>query len=824
MSDRLYQAVDAIAKLVSEAVTGSPSEVNASEVLAQLMAAEESEPVEQPETNVPQQQVERGEKSNLFIEDEEMREIYKISASEHLQKLEAGLLHLEKHPDDRERLEEVLRSAHSMKGDSRMLGVQEVESIAHQMEQVLGKLREDERALQGGMSDRLYQAVDAIAKLVSEAVTGAASGVNTLKVLAQLMGAQSDRSLPQQEGTSEAEQPKTNLPQKPVSRSEQKTVLQKEQSTDVGSKVSHSQPGIGIKNYRIESVRVATRDLDALMTQAGELTVTKIRMATHLDQIEEIVTLWEEWSRHTNANKFVVEGSFRDNFQEKNEEYLEYLGAFANKLRTRVSEDVARLETIASELDSGIRTLRLLPLSTIFNLFTRVVRDLSRQQGKQVELVIEGGDTKADKRILEEMKDPLMHMIRNSVDHGIETPAERERQGKVTTATIWLRGYQTGNSIIIEIVDDGRGLDIEGIKQTALKRGNWSQAELDAMTPQQIQSLIFDSGFSTRKTVTEISGRGVGLDVVRSNIEKLKGSIEVKSTLGKGCSFRIELSTTVATAPVMIAAVNGRPYALPVEFVETTLLIHEYEIFTIEGRDTYAIDGEPVSLARLTDLLELGNGTSSRENEKDEQIPCIIIKVGQDRLGLMVDDLLDQQDAILKPQSKLLKRVRNVTGATILSTGEVCIVLNPQDLLKSVQKGSAPIRKAPIAVADEKKSKPVILVADDSIAIRTQEKRILETAGYEVVTAVDGLEAYNKLRTRQFDAVVSDVQMPNLDGLSLAARIRQHKEYNELPIVLVTSLASEEDKRRGAEAGANAYLPKGTFSQEELVETLRRLV
>jgi len=189
-----------------------------------------------------------------------------------------------------------------------------------------------------------------------------------------------------------------------------------------------------------------------------------------------------------------------------------------------------------------------------------------------------------------------------------------------------------------------------------------------------------------------------------------------------------------------------------------------------------------------------------------------------------VDDLLDEQDAILKPQSKLLKRVRNVTGATILSTGEVCIVLNPQDLLKLVQKRSVSIRKTPIAVVEEKKSKPVILVADDSIAIRTQEKRILEAAGYEVVTAVDGLEAYNKLRTRDFDAVVSDVQMPNLDGLSLAARIRQHKEYNELPIVLVTSLASDEDKRRGAEAGANAYIPKGTFSQEELVETLRRLV
>ncbi|MGK7904239.1 MAG: response regulator [Hormoscilla sp.] len=778
----------------------------------------------------------------MFIADDELREVYKTSASEHLQKIEAGLLHLEKHPDDAERLEEVLRSAHSLKGDSRMLGVKDVETVAHQIEHVLGKLKEDQNALQGDTSDRLYRALDALSKLVSEAVTGVPSGVNTLLVLAQLMGAQPQKTtLPQPEETSSTEKttlppervttskPKIALPPEQVTTSKQKTTPQ-QQGPKVASPTQHSQPERVIQNYRIESVRVRTRDLDALMTQAGELTVTKIRIGTHLEQIEEIVTLWEEWSRQINANRFAVDGAVggavRDNFQQENEEYLESLGSLANQLRKRVSEDVARLEAIASELDSGIRTLRLLPLSTIFHLFTRVVRDLSRQQGKQVELVIEGGDTKADKRILEEMKDPLMHMIRNSVDHGIETPAERLKQGKPPTATIRLRGYQTGNSIIIEIVDDGRGLDLEGIKQTALRRGNWSQAELDAMTPKQIQSLIFASGFSTRKTVTEISGRGVGLDVVRANIEKLKGSIEVESTPGKGCSFWIALSTSLATTPVLIVGVDGRPYALPVEFVETTLLIEEYEIFTIEGRDTYAIDGEPVSLVKLTDLLELGKGSSGREKEEDEQMSCIIIKVGQERLGLLVDDLLDEQDAILKPQSKLLKRVRNVTGATILSTGEVCIILNPQDLLLSVQKQTAPIRKAsvPVAVVEEKKSKLAILVADDSIAIRTQEKRILEAAGYEVVTAVDGLDAYNKLRTRDFDAVVSDVQMPNLDGLSLAARIRQHREYNELPIVLVTSLASDEDKRRGAEAGANAYIPKGTFSQEELVETLRRLV
>jgi two-component system chemotaxis sensor kinase CheA len=271
--------------------------------------------------------------------------------------------------------------------------------------------------------------------------------------------------------------------------------------------------------------------------------------------------------------------------------------------------------------------------------------------------------------------------------------------------------------------------------------------------------------------------------------------------------------------------VSGKAYALPVEFVQTTRLISQAQIFTIEGRETLVLDGHPVSVARLADLLELSvvSSNGQRTTATDlEQLPCIILKVGEEQLGLFVDGWVDQQDVVLKSQSKLLKRVRNVLGATILGTGEVCMILNPSDLIKSVRKRT-PLVKSLTPITKETR-KPVILLAEDSIAIRTQEKRILEGAGYEVVTAVDGLDGFNKLKTRSFDAVISDVQMPNLDGLDFAARIRQNKEYNEIPIILVTSLASDEDKRRGAEAGANAYIPKGNFSQEVLLETLRRLV
>jgi len=570
------------------------------------------------------------------------------------------------------------------------------------------------------------------------------------------------------------------------------------------------------------------------MTHAGELTVTKIRVAHRLGEIEAITTLWEEWNRDFFVNRFLFDegkstknskqqGQQLQQFYNRAEGYLQSLGNLAERLRSSLYEDITRLEMISDELEEGIRTLRLLPLSTLFKIFPRMVRDLARQEKKLVQLVIEGGETRADKRILEEMRDPLMHMIRNAIDHGVELPARRRQQGKPELATIILRSYQTPSSIIIEVEDDGKGLDLEAIKETALRRGLVRAEELETLTEGQIQNLILQPGFSTCTLVTEISGRGVGLDVLRSNVERLKGTIEVFSRPSQGCKIRIQLGTTLTTAHVMIVALQNRSYAIPVEFVQTACLVNPQEIFTIEGRETILYNQQPISVVKLTDLLELSTPLNAIPAIKKTQWPCIIVRSSNDRLGLFVDDLLDEQDVVLKPQSQLLKRVRNVSGATILGTGEVCMVLNPQDLIQSVRhKQNSSVGTA--LANGPLKQQHVVLLVEDSIATRTQEKRILEAAGYDVITAVDGMDGFNKLQTRSIDAVVSDVQMPNLDGLGLTERIRQHKEYNEIPVILVTTLASDEDRRRGAEAGANAYITKGSFTQDVLLDTLQRLI
>ncbi|MEG4036067.1 hybrid sensor histidine kinase/response regulator [Microcoleus sp. S36b_A4] len=831
-----------------------------------------------------------------MIEDQELRDVFKVASQEHLQKLDDGLLYLEQYPSDLAKLEQLLRETHSLKGDAGMLGVKNVASLAHQMEHILGAVKRGETQLNSDISDRLLQGLDAMRKLVNEAVTGEDSGVNTFYILASMMGASSQ---PQPQAAASIVDPSSSqVPEQPLVEAQFTEPYTKELETNVETSEvlnleknfsflplqsnpeflleaqnlpapsgpateSASQSAVtasSTSSYRIETIRVATQNLDDLMTQAGELTVTKTRLGHRVADIEQITTLWEEWSREYFVTSLTVDrmqidengikasGKFSQlqDYYQRTEERLERLGTLVNRLRNRVYEDTARLELITEALESGIRTLRLLPLSTIFNLFPRTVRDLAKREGKEVALVIEGGETTADKRILEEMKDPLMHMLRNAIDHGIETVEERKKLGKPPVATLRIKGYNIASNIIIEVADDGRGLNLESIKQTAVKRNICTLEQLAEMTENQVQSLIFTPGFSTKKFVTEVSGRGVGLDVVRTNVEALKGSIQVESLPGKGCTLRLQISTSLATANVLIVTVEDIPYGLPVEFVDTAQLVSQSEIFAIEGKETILSKGQPLSVAHLTDLLALNNRKGWQKsrylrqetgseisiknqnyfrNSSSAKMPCIVLKVGEERLGLFVNALIDEQDVVMKPQSLLLKRVRNVSGATILGTGEVCMVLNPHDLIKSVrQQVSSRGVSGARSQLETASRKQVILLAEDSIATRTQEKRILEGAGYEVVTAVDGLDAFHKLKTRDFDAVISDIQMPNLDGLALTIKIREQKEYSELPIILVTSLASDEDKKRGADAGANAYIPKGTFNQDVLVETLKRLV
>ena len=771
----------------------------------------------------------------MFIEDDELRELYKVASTDHIEKIETGLLHLEKYPSDQAKLDELLRATHSLKGDSRMLGVEEAEMLVHQMEDLLNEVKESQGLVSEALCDRLYQGIDAVKKVAREAVTGEPSGVSVFHVIAQLMGAEAES---ESESESLVFDETTVAVDENIENSQEvkdNTVFNVEEIFGANSSNSSS-PETPNKAYteehQIDTVRVDFNKLDTLMDQAGELLATKMRLARRDYDVSQIFQLWEDWSRNLSLNQTLFQELEHrltpeelkplEKFEQINQQYLEKLGGFVTKLQNIVVEDNARLESVTNDLESGIRNLRVVPLSNIFNLFPRMVRDLGKQLNKKIDFQIEGGDTAVDKRILEAIKDPLTHIIRNAIDHGLETPEERVLVEKTSTASLTLRGYQNGNNIVIESIDDGKGLDIAKIKTTAILRCGYTEAELEKMKDNQIQSLIFAPGFSTRTEVSEISGRGVGLDVVRTNVERLKGSIQVESIPNQGCKFQITLPTSLSTTQVLLVEVNKTPYALPIDFLDKMILVAKTDIFLLEGTPTISWKDEPLSVVWLTDLL----GLSSKQSDSllEQKIPCVILKVGSERLGIFVDDFFDQQNIILKSQSKLLQKIPNISGATILSGGDICMVLNPKDLILTASHGTA-FAGERSQVLTKAQVKPKVLLVEDSPPIRTQVKRILEGVGYDVTVAVDGLEGFKNIRAgKAFDAVVSDVEMPNLSGLEMTARIREYPEYEELPIILVTTLAKEADKRRGAEAGANAYLTKGDFDQNLLLNTLKRLI
>ncbi len=751
----------------------------------------------------------------MIEHDDELINIFRTESAEHIQRLEEGFLRLEKEPGNQAVLQDTFREAHSLKGAARMVGLTGVEALSHRIEDILGSAKSGAAGLSSGVIDGLCKGLDAIRNIIRQALDGESSDVTVSDVLERMKiapesgaapsaeQARGDQGPEMQEGGPRPSSPGIEGAEAPARRTHP-PVVQPEGSAPVPD-----QPHI--RDFRIDTIRVDTHKLDKLMSQTGELNVTSHRIAQRLEDITDAMALWEGIAR-----KLPASGP-------GDKPVITVFGAVLNAFRGKLYEDSSRLALVAAELQDNSSQLRLLPLSIIFNLFQRMVRDLAKESSKEVALVIEGGDTPADKRIIEEMKDPLIHMVRNAVDHGIETPEERLRKNKPRSGTVTLRASQTPSNVIIEVSDDGRGLDADAIRRAALKGNIANEGELASMSQSQVQSLIFVSGLSTSDFVSDVSGRGVGLDVVRANAERLKGTVHFESSPDRGCSIRVQLPLTLVTSRVMIVAVSGIKYAVSVEHVQTTCLMNLKDAFTIKGRRTIVFDKAPVPVAGLADLLGLKERDTpiKRRDQRPEKLPCVIVSAGDNSLGLLVDELLDEQEVVLKQYSAIVKRARNISGSTILGTGEVCLVLNPFDLIKTFKKIAGPsLGEKP---AGEAESRQRILVAEDSMTVRTQMKRILEGAGYDVTVAVDGLDAYGKLAEGPYDALISDIMMPKMDGLALTGKLRQDKRYREMPVILVTSLASDLDRRRGMEAGANAYITKPSFDQKALLETLRRL-
>lgn len=732
-----------------------------------------------------------------MIEDEELREIFRGESADHLGKLEEGFLQLERNPGDRELLKSLFREAHSMKGAARMLGVSKVERATHRLEDVLGAANRGETSFTSEVVDRLTRGLDGIRALSEEAVTGVPSGVDVEALAAEIAGALKPAGDPA---------PASTVPEAPQ-------VPHEEAAGEPPKPESGRELSSG-------ALRVDSGKLDALLAQVGELTVLRNRAGQRLREVE---ALQEQWERLDQAGR-LAESTAREGGEEyamKRREARLALGDGLGALRRAMQADQQELETGSAALEEGIRDLRLLPWSSLFGQFPRLVRDLARVEEKEVELYLVGEETTADKRLIEEMKAPLTHLIRNAIHHGLEPAAERRAAGKQGAGQLLIQAQREAEQVVLEVEDDGRGLNEEAILQEASKHRHSSGEEHN---PEEAADLIFRSGFTTARMVTDVAGRGVGLDVVRESLRGLKGDIEVRSRPGEGVRFRIRLPASLTTERVFLVKASGWYYALPVSSVEAVARVAEESLFTLEGRTSIDFRGAPLRVAGLENLMAPPPWAQRDDGPTEAKRSCLVLATSRGRVGLLVDDLVDELEVLVHPLGGgLLKRVRNVAGITVLGTGETALVLVSADLVRAVKLGQGAPEMSREAEEEPQRAARILLV-EDSIATRTQEKRILEAEGYEVTAAVDGVEGWNALVEGRYDAVVSDVEMPNMTGLELTAKIRERETYRDLPIVLVTSLAAQDDIHRGMEAGANAYLTKSTFDQSHLIDTLRRLV
>jgi two-component system chemotaxis sensor kinase CheA len=754
-----------------------------------------------------------------MIPDAELFQLFKSESEEHLACLDDGLLRLEKMPADPALLEEVFRESHSLKGAAHMLGLSRIESTAQNLESLFNAARKDESPLTPETVHQMNTALDNLHKRVQEALAGtsqtatpAAAGALTHQPFAESI----TTTLP------DPKEPPT--PETPtLSRSAETSVTPSDVSAGIG------------EPFHINTVRVETHKLDDLLTQVGEISVIHGRAQHRLALMETLQDQWTALERQRrDANR--SRDKAHDPSSTRQIEAMQRFGDLLKQARNGLFYDSARLASTINLLENQVRSIRLLPLSTLLTFFPRMVHDLAQEQGKEAELVIDGGEIILDKRILEEMKDPLTHLLRNAIDHGIEPATERERLGKPRRGTLRLSVTRDSSSVQLEVKDDGRGLDIAAIRNEALKRDLNDKATLAAMPPADLQQLIFTPGFSTTLQVTELSGHGVGLDVVRVNVERMKGSIHLESAAGQGLTVQLRLPLSITTTQILLTKERGRILGLPIEFVYTSRRVRAEDLFTLEGGLAILVEGQPVIAARLGDLLDLPNmpNTTNADTYADdraatppEHLACIVIQTGEGklgRMGLLVEDLTAEEEVVPKPLGPPLIRVRNVSALAMLASGDICPVLNTSDLLRTAYKKRATHQPIKSESRGKTAVKPVVLLVEDSALIRAMEKRILEDAHYEVVTAVDGVDALNALASTPFAAVVSDIMMPNMDGLTLTERIRAEPRYQDMPIILVTTLTSDEDKRRGLETGANAYIPKPSFDQHLLLDTLKRWI
>jgi len=674
-------------------------------------------------------------------------------AREHVRALEHGIPELENGADG-EAVNALFRAAHTIKGSARMLKLMAVSESAHQLEDVLGHLREGKLGYTPALGNRMRRGVDFIARQVDQVADG----------LEPLPADQMPILLPDETGSTPSPAPPASAPVAPVEPPE--------------SRLKSS-----------ETVRISRDRLDQLIKLMGELVSSHARLRQRLADLRKLE------SRRTGCE------------------------ADANRLETftrQLHDDVFFQELLMEELHNRALVMRMLPLEVLFESVPRMMRELGQSLGKEIECTLTGMDIGLDRQLIDRLADPVVHLLRNAADHGIECADVRQKAGKPRYGTIKLTAAQDGNRVVIEVSDDGAGLALAAIREKAVRKGLLTPDQI--LTDDEVIDLIFVPGFSTQSFITDVSGRGVGMDVVkRCVVDELHGVIQVETEPGKGTRFQLKLPLSLAVMRVLLVSVDTTLFGFTAQSVAGILKIPSERLMSVTGREAVIIGNEFVPVVSLAELVCM------KAPPPDQTLLLVILQVQSEKMAVRVDELLDERDMVIKPLPPHLHFLNGVAGMVLTGQNTLVSILHVPALFEQAR-AARTVTPVPDTPKRGETRRLQVLVADDSLNTRELERDVLEAQGYEVTLAADGLEALRMARLQRFDAVLTDVEMPNMDGFSLTRALRENQAYQDTPIIIITSRARDEDKRRGMEAGASAYILKGDFEQSGLTDVLGRLL
>ncbi len=797
---------------------------------------------------------------------QEIMEDFLIEAFEMNEQLDQDLVELEHNPEDLDLLNRIFRVAHTIKGSSSFLNLNILTHLTHNMEDVLNRARKGEIKItpdimdvvlrsidlmktllvtirdtgsdtNNGKENEIEEAVKQLQAITSQNLEGAKEGtkeapkkenqeeakkenikenqenkakaptakdfasdnplanepdLDYTNMSAEEVEAEIERLLnkrqeadkerraqkkqeakPKQEVAPKAETPKTETPKAPKTETKAKAKADTEEN---------KAPSIGVE----QTVRVDVRRLDHLMNLIGELVLGKNRLIRIYGDVEE----------RYDGEKFLEE----------------------------LNQVVSSISAVTTDLQLAVMKTRMQPVGKVFNKFPRMVRDLSRELGKSIELIIEGEETELDKSIVEEIGDPLIHIIRNSCDHGIEPLEERRRLNKPETGKVQLSAYNEGNHIVIKISDDGKGLDPVMLKEKAIEKGVISERDAEGMSDREAFNLIFKPGFSTAKVVSNVSGRGVGMDVVKTNIEKLNGIIEIDSEVGVGTTQKLKIPLTLAIIQALLVGVQEEYYAIPLSSVLETVRISQDEIYTVDGKSVLRLRDEVLSLVRLSDIFKV-----DAILESNSDVYVVIIGLADQKIGVIVDYLIGQEEVVIKSLGYYLKNTRGIAGATVRGDGKITLIVDVgamMDMAKSIKVNITTLmNESENTKSKNSPSDYVVLAIDDSSTDRAIIRKCLKPLGITLLEASNGLEGLEMLKNgdKTPDAILVDIEMPKMDGYTFASEVRKYNKFKNLPLIAVTSRVTKTDRMRGVESGMTEYITK-PYSGEYLTTVVKRSI